>query len=178
MRIRIRRCLTSVLIAFPVAVAIALFIVVDPDGGAGETVGLVGHVLSGTVRGTTRRGWVDPVTGSTKTQTTSGLFSRRTVLERTALDEWVRRNEGAYSDRWVLLYERRESGGRRSYACSRPPAISERLGDSRSVAAFVAAATGRELGSFVRVMRTGTEAEQAAALSAASDLANSGARQQ
>lgn len=114
------------------------------------------------------RSRVDAVTGSMEWQTTWPLgFTRGPSVQVSPLEARLTQAGIPWSRDWRLLHiTHRSLLGRQGYSCGLAPPIY----DLRPVLPeFVAASTDAELQDFVRVMQSGTEAEQEAAVRAAID---------
>lgn len=113
------------------------------------------------------RTWVDPVTGSRKTQAAFLIFWTSPEVRQSEIERWIVRNEGAYLPRWRHLSTRSDSFfGGVAAACSLAPAIFP-LGSGDRDLEFIRRSTDREIAEFVRIMRTGTEDEKKQAVEAA-----------
>lgn len=128
-------------------------------------------LLGGVVPWQSRLGWIDPVTGSMKARTKFFLIPVSTEVRTSALERWIVRREGRYTNRWKFLHDTSETliyG--RCYACSTAPEIyplrAGGLGDD-----FVRLAPDAEIAEFVRIMREGTSVEKERAVASACDRA-------
>ncbi len=105
-------------------------------------------------------GWIDPVTGSMKSQTRIFLVPVSTVVELSAIEEWIVRCEGRHSRRWQFLHDTSSAllyGC--AHGCGRAPEIYP-LHAGESNEAFVRKSSDEEIAEFVCVMRSGTSIEK------------------
>jgi hypothetical protein len=128
-----------------------------------------GLLLAGTLPYHSELGLIDPVTGSMKYQTQCFLVPVSTVVEQSAVERWIIRHEGGYTNSWRFLHDTSSAivyG--RAYACSLSPDIyllhAGKLNDD-----FVRRASDAEIAEFVRNMRAGTAAERKQAVESARD---------
>ncbi len=130
-------------------------------------VGVAGLVLAVGLPFESSRGWIDPVTGSMKSQRRIFLIPVSTVVKTSAVERWVVRTEGGYTNRWKFLHD--TSSGviwGRVHACSLAPEIySMRTGlwDEE----FVRRSSDAGIADFVRIMREGTHTEKEKAVESA-----------
>jgi hypothetical protein len=117
-----------------------------------------GLVLAGILPYRSELGWIDPVTGSMKSQTRCFLVPTSTVVRTSALERWIIRHEGTYTSHWRFLHDTSSSviyG--RAHACGLGPEIyplrAGGLDDD-----FVRHASDARIAEFVRIMRAGTPA--------------------
>ena len=111
-------------------------------------------------------GWIDAVSGSMKHQTQWLLsdwivFETRSVMERSALEEWIIEHEGIHRHDWRHVNGTRTTLWSREFGHDQAPAIYQLR---RVLDDYVRLASDEEIAEFVRQMRTGTEAEQEAAV--------------
>ena len=115
---------------------------------------------------------VDAVTGSVERQTTWPLgIATGPRIDVSPLEQRLIATGTTWTRDWRVLTYREQNvfGGATSRACaSAPPIYSFRSG----LEDFVAASSDHEIRQFVRVIATGTEAEQSAAIEAAADAAS------
>ena len=117
------------------------------------------------------RGWIDPVTGSMKRQTTwFGIGSP--IVERSAIEKWIVRRDGHYVNQWKFLHDTSKSlfGIPICFGCGRAPEIYS-LSAGEFNDRFVARATDQEIGDFVAVMETGSSDQKLKAVEAATKKA-------
>lgn len=106
-------------------------------------------------------GWIDPVTGSMKSQTRWFGFATSSLINKSALEEWVIRHEGGHENQWSPLYNTSKTAFGRPFCfeCNLSPPIhalhAGALNDE-----FVRNSTDRELSQFLEIMRNGTAEEQ------------------
>lgn len=116
--------------------------------------------LAGLVPYRSDLGWIDPVTGSMKVQERCFLIPVATVVQTSAIERWILRHEGRYSNTWRFLHDTSSSliGGR-CRACSVGPEIYP-LHAGALNEYFVSRSSDAEIAEFVRIMREGTIAEK------------------
>jgi hypothetical protein len=126
-----------------------------------------GLILAGLLPYRSHLSWIDPVTGSMKVQEQYFLVPVSTVIETSALERWIIRHEGRYSNQWQFLNELSASliGGR-CRACGLAPAIYE-LHASGLDEGFVRRASDERIAGFIRAMREGTDSERERAIESA-----------
>lgn len=111
--------------------------------------------------------WIDPVTGSIKTQKCQFPFFAQPVVTHSAIESWLVRNEGGYSPSWQCLSETSDTPFGRFRGCSSAPAIYVFHSERKNIL-FVQMLSHQEIAGFVRVMRTGSEPQKRAAVETAS----------
>jgi len=127
---------------------------------------VLGLIALGNVPYQTERLWIDPITGSTKTQTCWLFVCQNPVIKRTALEDWIVAHEGAYQPAWKRLSTLSRNGlGQVCRACSMAPAIHQ-LCSSGLLADYVRDSPDPEIREFVRVMRQAPSPEQERAVEA------------
>jgi hypothetical protein len=141
--------------------------------GAARRMIVWGLVVAGLVglglQGCKTESRIDSVTGSSWSRTTGPLgipLGRRHFVS--PLEQRLKRMGVAWVPDWCLLFQVDTSLLGCSRACGRAPEIRMMRGGMK---AYVDAATDEEIRAFVRVMQTGTEAEQQAAVEAAGEKA-------
>jgi hypothetical protein len=106
---------------------------------------------------------IDSVTGSTMDETYWYLLRTRQTVQRSALEDWIIRNDGHYSPNWYCYSSRTQTIFGIGRGCRMAPEIyTLRAGDLND--RFVSSATDREIATFVHVMRTGTQDQQSEAV--------------
>ena len=118
----------------------------------------------------TDRGWVDPVTGSTKAQTSWLGIPQAPVVRPSAIERWIIRHEGSHAEQWQFLHETTQFVMGKSYGCGNTPVIYP-LSRSDVSERFIQGSTDSQIAEFVRIMRTGTVIEKDNAVQAATEVA-------
>lgn len=115
---------------------------------------------------------IDSVTGSEMTKDRWFGITTKTVVKPTAIEAWIVRREGKHRPTWAFLSVRSRSlvGNLISIGCGMAPP-SYPLHYAGLNEAFVARASDRQIAEFVRVMRTGTDAEREKAVDVACRIA-------
>ncbi|HEY5314803.1 MAG TPA: hypothetical protein VIK18_19875 [Pirellulales bacterium] len=113
-------------------------------------------------------GWIDPLTGSLKYQTRWLGFPTTTALEQSAIEKWLVRRDGQYSNRWVCLYDtsKKTWGQPTLFACGRAPEIYDLRAGSLNDA-FAHRASDLQMDAFLHIMQVGSEAEKCTAVQTA-----------
>jgi hypothetical protein len=113
-------------------------------------------------------GWIHPVTGSMKSQTRWFGLVASTTIDQSAIENWIIRREGKYENSWARLHDPGSAIWGRSFACRRAASIYDlQAGEFNN--AFLRLASESEIAEFVRVMRSGTDAEKRQAVKTACD---------
>jgi hypothetical protein len=117
-------------------------------------------------------GWIDPITGSMKSQTQWFGFTTSTLIEQSAVEKWIIHHEGHYTNNWSFLHDTAmtPSGRPTGHSCGRLTEIYFLHAGSANDH-FVLNASDEEIGTFVQVMRTGTSLEKEKAALAAAEKA-------
>ncbi len=112
--------------------------------------------------------WVDPVTASIRRQATWFAIPGPEDIDRTEIERWIIRREGQHASSWKFCSRAYKTiwGATRARGCSTGPPVMP-LRDGETNARFVRASSDEEMAAFIRVMRTGTDAEQRQAVDAA-----------
>jgi hypothetical protein len=118
------------------------------------------------------RGWIDPVTGSMKTESSLLFVTTSLEIKKSALERWIVVQAGQYVNDWRFLYDisRAVFGNVTAHACGLAPdiyALEARDLNDR----FVSSATDEMITEFVRVMRNGTDSDRERAVDAACRIA-------
>jgi hypothetical protein len=108
------------------------------------------------------RFWVDPVSGSTKSQTMLFFVSSPYRVRQSELERWIIAHEGFHDSDWQFVNEthRMISGRWAGCGVGRAPKILSLLPVDVGLARLVHNATDEEIAEFVRVMKHGTPDEQ------------------
>lgn len=143
-----QRSMTRIIYALVVALAVALIASVIPAR--------------------TDRIWIDPVTGSMKTQT-CGLFSCSTPkVQPSALEAWIMRNGRRHNPKWHFLSTYCESvfGQPLARGCSLAPEIYP-LHAGNLNTGFIESASDSEIVEFLRIMEEGNHSKKEQAVETA-----------
>jgi hypothetical protein len=128
-------------------------------------------VLLGTYPVRTHSVWVDPVSGSIKSQSSWLFVPTKTTIEQSELERWIVAHEGFHNSQWHFLNENYRLITGKFAGCGvglTPKIFPFHAGDFNTH--FVRNATDAEIAEFVRVMRHGTPDEQEKAVEEAGKI--------
>ena len=89
--------------------------------GAGLVLGLL--VVGPRIPVREVEGWVCPVSGSRRIQTTWLTFWSREKTETTSLEKWIRKRDASFQPRWQFLFKTTQYLMGTRYACAPAPAV-------------------------------------------------------
>jgi hypothetical protein len=117
------------------------------------------------------RGWIDPVTGSMKTESSVLFITTSSDIKQSALERWISAHEGEYKNQWRFLHDTSRSALGTTFACGSTPEIYQLNASIELNEGFVRSATDATIAEFVRVMRGGTPEERKRAVGEACNIA-------
>jgi hypothetical protein len=117
------------------------------------------------------RGWIDPVTGSMKTESGVLFITISSDVQQSALERWIIAHEGQYKNQWQFLHDTSQSALATTFACGSTPEIYRLNAGDELNEGFVRSATDATIAEFVRVMRDGAPEDHKQAVDAACKIA-------
>jgi hypothetical protein len=117
------------------------------------------------------RAWIDPVTGSMKSESSVLFITISSEIKESALQRWIIAHEGQYKNQWRFLHDTSRSALGTTFACGSTPEIYPLNAGSELNESFVRSATDATIADFVRVMRDGTPEERKRAVGEACNVA-------
>jgi hypothetical protein len=111
--------------------------------------------------------WVDPITGSVKTQASGLGIGQTPVIETSSLERWIVEHDGSHLSTWQRVTKATWTiyGQGVDVSCVDRPMFLLRAGESNDQ--FVRTSTDSQISRFVQVIRTGSKDEKTEAMHAA-----------